>query len=280
MSEFSIRRMRPDEVAVAVDWARQEGWNPGIHDHETFYAADPEGFFIGLVDDTPVAVGSAIRYGDHYAFCGLYIVHPEYRGRGYGMALTKRRLEHCADRCTGIDGVLENVSLYERIGYRKAYENARYQFLAADHGPDDRAVVPLTSVDWARVVEYDRRCFPGPREPFLRAWVDQPDSRGFAYMQNGNLAGYAVRRRCHEGHKVGPLFADDPGIARSLLLACQANVEGVPLIVDMAENQTGAAPLIREFAMEQTFATARMYRNGLPDTTMDRVFGITTFELG
>ena len=36
----------PDEpksqIEMAIDWAETEGWNPGKHDAECFYAAGPE----------------------------------------------------------------------------------------------------------------------------------------------------------------------------------------------------------------------------------------------
>ena len=131
---LNIRRMSPHEVALAIEWARREGWNPGLHDAHTFYQADPNGFFIGELNGEAVAVGSAVVYDDQFAFCGLYIVTPEHRGKGYGLALTKARLAYCGDRNIGIDGVLENVNIYERIGYRKYYQNARYQF-TADEAP-------------------------------------------------------------------------------------------------------------------------------------------------
>jgi hypothetical protein len=44
---YQIRRMNPEDVAIAIEWARREGWNPGLHDAQTFYQADPNGFFIG-----------------------------------------------------------------------------------------------------------------------------------------------------------------------------------------------------------------------------------------
>ena len=41
---YLTRTMSPDEVALAVEWAAQEGWNPGLHDDFSFHAADPGGF--------------------------------------------------------------------------------------------------------------------------------------------------------------------------------------------------------------------------------------------
>ena len=40
---------------------QSEGWNPGLHDYVAFYAADPHGFLIALIDGTPVGCISAVR---------------------------------------------------------------------------------------------------------------------------------------------------------------------------------------------------------------------------
>lgn len=52
---YTIRTMHRDEVQIAVEWAAREGWNPGLADADCFYAADPNGFLIGLLDEEPAA---------------------------------------------------------------------------------------------------------------------------------------------------------------------------------------------------------------------------------
>ena len=52
--------MRRQELAFAIDLAAHEGWNPGLHDAECFFAADADGFLIGEVGDKPVGCISAI----------------------------------------------------------------------------------------------------------------------------------------------------------------------------------------------------------------------------
>jgi len=277
---YQIRRMAPDDVAVAIEWARREGWNPGHHDAQIFYQADPNGFFIGERNGEAVAVGCAIVYDEAFAFCGLYIVAPQHRGKGYGFALTEARLAYCGDRNIGIDGVLENVTIYERIGYRKHYENARYQFTAGEAPARPANLVAIANVDVDALNHYDRQCFPAARKTFLNAWIHQPDALSLAWMENGQLNGYAVRRPCDNGYKIAPLFADNASIAEQLLLACQEGVHGQSLIVDMPETNEAALNLAASYHMERTFATARMYQKGLPALAYDKIFGITTFELG
>ena len=277
---YHIRRMTPDDVPVAIEWARREGWNPGLHDAHTFYQADPNGFFIGELDGEAVAVGCAIVYDEAFAFCGLYIVAPEHRGKGYGFALTEARLAYCGDRNIGIDGVLENVGIYERIGYRKHYENARYQFTAEAPPARPANIVTIDQVALEALHHYDRLCFPAARSAFLNAWLQQPEVLSLAWLEDGRLRGYVVRRRCYDGHKIGPLFADDARIAEQLLLACQEGARGESLIVDMPETNDAALQLAASYGMARTFATARMYQKGLPALAYDKIFGITTFELG
>ncbi|HPZ33449.1 MAG TPA: GNAT family N-acetyltransferase, partial [Methanoculleus sp.] len=91
---FLVRRMGREEVEIAVDWAEQEGWNPGIHDAEAFHAADPEGFFIAELDGEPIGSISVVNYSEAFAFAGLYIVKPEYRNRGYGSRLFAAGMAH------------------------------------------------------------------------------------------------------------------------------------------------------------------------------------------
>lgn len=278
--DYQIESMTQGDVATAIEWAAREGWNPGLEDAACFYQADPNGFFKGALDGETVATGSAVCYDESYAFCGLYIVGPEHRGKGYGLTLTKARLAYCGDRNVGIDGVLENVKIYERIGYRAFYENCRFHGEAKASGAIAPAVLDLGPASLATIRAYDRQCFPAHRDAFLNAWLSQQDARTVAYVEDGVVKGFAIRRKCREGYKVGPLFADDTEVAGALFDALQADIAGALIILDTPENNPAAASLATRYGMEKVFATARMYQKGMPDIANDKIFGITTFELG
>ena len=80
-----IRAMRPEEIALATDWAAAEGWNPGLADATCFATVDPLGFLIGELDGSPAATVSCVNYDDRFSFLGFYIVRPDLRGRGHGL---------------------------------------------------------------------------------------------------------------------------------------------------------------------------------------------------
>jgi len=106
---YKIRTATKNEVRLMVEWARKEGWNPGIYDAGCFYTQDPNSFFVGLLNNEIVATVSAVRYDNTYGFMGFYIVKPEYRGKGYGMEIFQKAWNYLGKRNIGGDGVLENL---------------------------------------------------------------------------------------------------------------------------------------------------------------------------
>ena len=94
------------------------------------------------------------------------------------------------------------------------------------------------------------------------------------------MAGYGVVRRCGEGCKVGPLFADDGAAAEALYGRLAGFAIGGPLFLDAPENNPAAMDLVARHQMVEVFGTARMYLGPSPALAHQRIFGVTTFELG
>ncbi len=66
-----VSRATLDDWRVVTGWAADEGWNPGLGDAPSFFAQDPEGFFVGRLGDEPVSAVSVVNYGQDYAFLRL-----------------------------------------------------------------------------------------------------------------------------------------------------------------------------------------------------------------
>jgi len=226
---FVIRQMQANELKLVLAWANEEGWNPGLHDAKCFFASDPKGFFLGCLGDKPIAAASCVRYDQHEGFAGLYIVKKPYRGQGYGLMLTQFLLNRFATLNIGLDGVLENIELYERVGFHYYFKNYRYAGIARpfeDSSSNDLPIVSLKNIDFKALCQYDRQCFPAARTEFLKCWIHQPKAITLGYLLDRKLAGYIVARPCQTGYKIGPLFADTPDIAESLLRAAQTAIAG------------------------------------------------------
>lgn len=285
-SALRVRPLPSAEMNLALDWAATEGWNPGLDDAEPFHTADPQGFLLGALNDTPVSLISAVRYGADIGFIGFYIVHPAWRGKGYGWTLWQAAMARLAGRNIGLDGVLAQQDNYRRSGFKLGWRNIRYQgqggtSTEATPPSAGQSIVPLATWPFQALADYDRAFFPADRRAFLRSWISQPLSQALGVVEDQRLIGYGNLRPCRSGYKIGPLFADTPAAAAALFSALRARAApGAPVFLDVPECHARAVALAEQHGLQAVFETARMYTGPLPDIALNRTYGITSFELG
>jgi len=274
--------MRRADLALALDWAAAEGWNPGLSDAACFLAADPEGFLLAEVAGEPVGCVSAVRYGDGFGFLGFYIVRPAHRGQGHGLALWQAAMARLVPGTVGLDGVVAQQANYRRSGFALLHRNIRYGAQQARPPRPSGApeIRPASDLPFAALAAFDRRCFPAPRDAFLRAWLGAPGHVARIATGAGGLSGYAVLRPCREGSKIGPLFAEDGATARALFAALLAAAPPGPVFLDLPEPNADAVLMATEAGMAPAFETARMYAGPAPALPIGHIYGITSFELG
>jgi hypothetical protein len=270
--------MRADEVALAVDWAAAEGWNPGLADASCFAAAAPDGFLLGEMTGMPAATLSVVNYDEHFSFLGFYIVRPDLRGRGLGLRIWEAGMARAGSRAIGLDGVLAQQNKYRRSGFEFAYKNIRY---AGSLAPLDTgsATVSLGEVPFELIANDDATTFPASRRRFLRTWITAPGHVGRALIRHGRLAAWGVIRPCRKGRKVGPLIADDRAAAATVLAAL-VGLTGGQIFLDVPQPNGAAVALATEHGLAPVFETARMYLGSILSVALERVYGVTTFELG
>ena len=293
MSEFVIRPMRAEEVQTAVDWAADEGWNPGEQDSGCFLSVDSRGFWGGFLKGRMIASISVVNYDDGFAFLGFYIVRPEFRGQGYGLRLWQRALEHCGDRSVDLDGVVDQQENYRKSGFKLAYRNIRHGGpvgAALELGMKSRIASrneatpsPVVAAS-PQLIAFDQAAFPAPRRAFLQNWLSAPGHISRAVETDGEITGYGTLRPCRSGYKIGPLFAEDAGTAQALLVSLLSEVppehRDQDVFLDTPEPNPQAVALATGIGLVPVFETARMYTGPAPDIDLARVFGVTTFELG
>ena len=273
--------MRREELDTALDWARAEGWNVGLRDADCFYAADQAGFLLGTVADEPVGCISAVSYGDKFGFVGLFIVKPEWRGKGFGKQLWKAAMERLDGRVLALDAVTAREKMYGRMGFHAAHRSTCGAIKSRQPEGIAQEVQRLSHLPFQRVCESDRRFFPARREAFLDALVRTPGTHGFAYVSDGELRGWGVIRECGNGWKTGPLYADSGEVAEHLFDALQGSVpEGTPIFVNVPQCNNLAVEFAKRHGIQPSFDTVRMYYGPEPRIDKDGIYSLASFELG
>ena len=119
-----------------------------------------------------------MRQGDALGFVGFYVVVPERRGQGHGIAIWRAGMKRLAGRLIGLDGVARSTGRPTGApGFALAWRNRRYgaaapRPIAAGDGAAE--VVAADALPFADVVAYDAATTAGPREAFLARVAHAP----------------------------------------------------------------------------------------------------------
>ena len=278
---LAIRTMAPSEIGLALDWAAAEGWNPGLADAACFSAADPGAFLLASLDGEAIGCISATDYGAEFGFIGFYIMRPDFRGKGHGMALWRRAMARLQGRVIGLDGVVAQQANYRKSGFGLLHRNIRYAARAPSMAlPVSTQIMDAATLPFRLIAAFDRRFFPSPRAAFLRQWLTAPGHIAIAQPGKDGIAALGVLRPCREGSKIGPLFAETPEAARAVFGALLAKAPRGPVFLDVPEPNAEAIAMARDAGMAPAFETARMYAGPAPTLPLAQIYGITSFELG
>jgi ribosomal protein S18 acetylase RimI-like enzyme len=275
---MELRTMTRDELDVAIEWAAKEGWNPGLDDAQVFFDSDPEGFFVACDNGRMAAAISVVNHTDDFAFLGLYICAPEFRGQGIGYALWQHALEHAGNRTVGLDGVEAQQENYKKSGFVLTGRTERYAGTLTQKGAPEAEPVRASEIE--ELIELEAYANGFRKSAFLRPWLTDSETRKTLVLHRGGQpAGFVTVRRCREGYKIGPLVAPDKDAASALLSSAASITKGETTMIDIPQDSVGLHELCKSQGMEVSFRTARMYRGNPPEGSAME-YAVSTLELG
>lgn len=285
-----VRQMTRAELDTAIEWARLEGWNPGLKDADIFWHADPMGYLalerIGVDGQSEmIGSGSTVSYDGKFGFMGFFIIRPDFRSQGLGRELWFKRRDSLlsrlgSDAAIGMDGVFDMQPFYAKGGFIFSHRNLRMQGLGQELHFDQSRVRKISEANFESIEKIDKRCFGFNRGLFLRSWLYMPNSTSFCYENENEFLGFGTIRQCHTGWKIGPLFAKSKDVADELFKALNTVAKGESIFLDTPEINENALALAREYKMSECFGCARMYYGKFPNLPYEEIYGVTTFELG
>jgi len=275
---ISYRNATRAEINEILDWAAQEGWNPGLDDAAPFFAADPNGFFVASdASGRLMAAISVVNHTPDFAFLGLYIVRPDCRGQGIGLGLWRHALDHAGDRTIGLDGVEAQQENYKASGFVHAGGTTRFSGHVS--GAAHAEVRFATPHDTSRLIAKEAAASGVAKPAYMEAWLAASPSRSTLVSEGkGGIDGFCTVRACRSGAKIGPLVADDAGVARRLIAHAAQLFDG-PITLDVPETATGLTGICQELKLDAGFKTARMYRGAI-STPSHAHFAVVCLELG
>ena len=138
----------------------------------------------------------------------------------------------------------------------------------------------INILSFDQIVKYDSNFFPVPRPQFLKYWIKEPESLAIAILKNENIIGYGMIRKSNTDYRIGPLFSDNKIIAENIFKKLNNFAVGSQVFLDVPDVNKEALELANKYNMKPMFETARMYTKKPPAINLNKIFGITTFEVG
>jgi len=131
-----LRIMGEADIPAGMRLKEISGWNQTAEDWGRFLNASPNGCFVAEVDSRVVGTAATICYEDKFAWIGMVLVDPVYRGRGIGTRLLEKTiafLDEVKIPTMKLDATPLGKPLYEKIGFVTEYEIER---LILKRGPE------------------------------------------------------------------------------------------------------------------------------------------------
>lgn len=262
MAGTKVRRLRERDIDRAIALTDLEHWGYTRPDFLRLLALSPKGCFAAETGGRVVGVLSTTSYGP-VAYLGAVIVDPSRRGQGVGERMTRTALRHLD--ATGVETVvlyayLNVIPFYEKLGFRREYENVRWEGPRVASGPSSGR--PVRPSELGALSGFDATFFGASRRSLLeRLATEFPESFLIA-EERGTIVGYIVGNPSGDACEIGPWVADpDHTTAYSeLFRGLQAATEATRFAFSAPE----ANPYVREFAKgighDEVFRTVRMFR--------------------
>lgn len=274
------------DAADAVTLSVEAGWNQTANDWRLMLEL---GDGVGLRTDAGRLVATALTlpYGGRFAWVCMVLVSTDFRGRGIATRLLGDRIEwtRAAGMIAGLDSTEAGRRVYQPLGFTDIYGLHRLVASgplppATETPPGEIRIVPMEAGDIDRVLAYDEPAFGAGRGPVLAYLREHRPERALIAEHGGRLGGFVLARDGRNAHHMGPLVADNEGIAIALASRALDGLAG-PVCADVADHHRGLLDWLegRGFARQRPFT--RMVLGGSePLDDPARVFVIAGPELG
>ena len=274
---MQLRTMSEQDIPAGMQLKEIAGWNQTANDWKCFLKASPAGCFVAVVDGTVRGTAATISYERRFAWVGMVLVDPEFRGQGIGTRLLEKTITYLdATKIPAIklDATPQGRPIYEKLGFTPEYEIARLILKRPPKIPDAQTVsesVSVNSNQLQAIVAADEEIFGASRSDLLRSLHQNAPDLTVAEWRNGNLQGYAFGRHGSFADQLGPWVAMDSQAARRLLETFLHRCSGETLVVDCLQANQMAGELVHAHGFSYSRPLIRMYRgkNQFPGKTSD-----------
>ncbi|KXO04035.1 acetyltransferase [Bacillus thuringiensis] len=219
--KIRVERLREEQIGDIVSLSSYIGWDYNREEIETIFNA---GIVYGVWNEREELIASAaiILYEEKLASIGMVIVHPDYKGRGIGKAITNSCIKsvsaHTPIMLIATD---EGKPLYEKLGFRAVSYVSKY--ICNSYDANDYCVrnedymMNYKEGDLEKIIKIDEYAFGTNRKQFLKKKIMQSDQCVVVKDIKENVIGYGISIQTPENKIIGPVVAKNDEMAMRIV---------------------------------------------------------------
>ena len=278
---MNIRLMTLNDLGLGLRLSAQAGWNQTEADWRRFLRLEPDGCFVALWAEEPVATTAAFVFGS-VGWIAMVLVDEAFRHRGIASRLVEHALQYLERRgvrTTRLDATPLGRPVYERLGFLPEYSLVRMQGVVAPPA-DGPGFVSLPADRVREVGDLDRHITGTPRQRLIQALYDERPEAAAAGFTEAGLAGYAMWRPGRRASQIGPAMALSPQTGVALLDQIRQRCPAGPVFADVPTDNAAAVEWFtsQAFTVQRDFT--RMYRGQRIEDFPERMWASSGPEKG
>ncbi|NWK70521.1 GNAT family N-acetyltransferase [Bacillus paramycoides] len=219
--EIRVERLRREKIEDIVALSSYIGWDYNREEIETILNT---GIVYGVVNEKEELIASAaiILYGETLASIGMVIVHPDYKGRGIGKAITDLCVKSVSTQTPIVlIATDEGKPLYEKLGFRTVSYVSKYICNSYNKNykcvGNEEYIVNYEECDLEEIIQRDEDAFGTNREEFLKCRIIQSEQCIVIKDIQQNVLGYGMSIQTPENKIIGPVVAKNDARAMRIV---------------------------------------------------------------
>jgi len=283
MGSITLRRLEAHDLGAALRLSQAERWSHRREDWEFHYRLG-RGWAACDADGKVLGTASWWAYGEQFGTVGLVLVDQAHQGQGIGRQLMNGVMSDAGARVLQLVATKAGLTLYQRCGFRERHGIGQHhgtvtQIPASTPVPNT-VLRAVSHADLDAVCDLDAAAFGANRRQVVSAVFDAGGGVGVIAHRNGRIAGFALARQSGRGTLIGPIVADDQGLAIALI-AHQLKATSGFTRVDIPKAATQLAGWLEAAGLACVDTVTAMIRGDVREERAEaRVFGLVSQALG
>jgi len=215
---IEIRLLGESDLPAALRLKVLAHWNQTENDWRRLIKLEPNGCFCATDNGEVVATTTTTTYGRELAWIGMVLVDPAYRRRGIATRLMDVALEYLTRKgleTIKLDATPEGRLVYKNFGFR---EESLVERWVGSSSRDMTCVLKESKGMRSQLLALDRDEFGADRTTLLDQLIEDACLKpSLTTEDSGRLLGYGLARRGTVATYLGPILAEQPAAAASLL---------------------------------------------------------------